>query len=66
MAVNAEKRIKQLEDAIRELKATYTISGGLIKSYQSISPIYPVDGISEISIKFTPDFPQKDILISSI
>lgn len=66
MAISSEKRIKQLENSIKELKSTYTISGGLIKSYESISPTYSVDSRNEVTIKFTPRFPQKDIFISSI
>ena len=66
MAINTEKRIKQLEDDIRELKATYTVSGGLIKSYESVSPAYSIDRTSEVIIKFTPSFPQEDIFISSV
>lgn len=66
MAISTEKRIKQLEDSIRELKTTYTVSGGLIKSYQSISPTYSVDSRNEVTLKFTPNFPQEDIFIASI
>lgn len=66
MAINIESRIKRIENEIKNLKATYTISGGLIKSYESASPTYEVSGVSEIILKFTPQFPQKDIVLAGI
>ena len=68
MAVNTERKIKKLEDELKALKATYTISGGLVKTYRSASPTYNLpDELIKVRIKFTPDYVSNQrILVSSI
>lgn len=66
MAIKSEQRLSSIENKIKELKATYTIYGGMIKSYQSVSPIYETEGRAEVVIRFTPDFMQSEIILSSI
>lgn len=69
MGVNVEIRIQKLEDELKALKATYTLSGGLMRVYESVSPVYPFTvnpGYPPI-IKFTSDFVNNQpLLIASI
>lgn len=69
MAVNIEIRIQKLEDELKALKATYALSGGLMKVYESISPVYsftPNPGYPPI-IKFSSNFiTNQPLLIASI
>lgn len=68
MAINTEKKIKQLESELIALKSTYSIYGGNMKLYTSYSDTYDVAGaVVDMRIKFTPDFVQSgNILIGSI
>lgn len=68
MAISTEKKIKQLEDELLSLKATYSIYGGNMKLYTSYSDVYSVGSqIVYLRLKFTPDFaPSGNIIIGSI
>lgn len=68
MAINTEKRIKELEDELRALKAVYNISGGAMKTYISTSQTFTVQSTSfNARVKFTPEYkPEGNLLISSI
>lgn len=68
MGVSTEKRIKQLEDDIKALKATYSVYGGAMRLYLSNSPVYDAgDNVILAKIKFTPDWiSEKNIFVSSI
>ena len=68
MAIDTEKRIRQLEDEIKALKATYSVYGGAMQVYLSNSPVYDAgDDVINARIKFTPDHrPKGKLLVSSI
>lgn len=68
MAVSTEKRLRKLEDELKALKATYNISGGLVKTYRSSSPTYNLpDELIRVRIKFTPTYTSDQrILVSSV
>ena len=68
MAINTEKEIKQLENELLALKATYSIYGGNMKLYTTYSDIYDVGSqVINLRLKFTPDFVMSgNTLIGSI
>ena len=68
MAISTEKKIKQLEDELLSLKATYSIYGGNMKLYTSYSDVYDLGSqVVILRLKFTPDFaPSGTIIIGSI
>lgn len=70
MGISTEKRLFDLEEEIKALKATYTISGGMMKLYESISPIFNItsDDITyRMTIRFTPDYSNvNNMIISSV
>lgn len=67
--ISAEKRLQELENEIKALKATYTISGGAMKTYLSYSDEYVITDIiteSPFKIKFVSQYSDtKDILVTS-
>ena len=66
MGVSLEKRLFKLEDELKSLKSTYTISGGLIELYESESPVFQItagDIQYNTIIKFTPNYLSVDNLI---
>lgn len=66
MAVNTEKKLQRIEDDILSLKATYTISGGAMKLYESVSPNFIYDSselIHQGRIRFTVDYTSGESLI---
>lgn len=68
MTINLEKKITQLEDEIKALKATYSVYGGAMQAYLSVSPTYDAGTlITNARVKFTPDIrPRGNLLVSSI
>lgn len=68
MAISTEKKIKQLEDEIKALKATYSVYGGAMQVYLSQSPVYVAgEYVTNAKIKFTPDYKPKDeLLVASL
>ena len=68
MAIDTEKKIRQLEDEIKALKATYSVYGGAMQVYLSNSPVYDIGGhIIQTRVKFTPDHkPKGKLLVSSV
>lgn len=69
MGLNTETRIQKLENEVKALKATYMLSGGLMRVYESISPVYSFSIITDppIIIKFTSDFvTSQPILVASV
>lgn len=68
MAIKTEQRIRQLEDEIKALKATYSVYGGAMQVYLSASPVYDAGGtILTAKIKFTPDIkPKGNLFVASI
>lgn len=68
MAVTTEKKLSLLENKIKALKSTYSVYGGAMNLYLSVSPTYDSEGqIINAKIKFTPDYkPPGNLLISSI
>lgn len=70
MAINTERRIKLLEDELKALKATYSIYGGAMKTYQSISQSFSWSwSVVEILpvVRFTSDWERnKNILVASV
>lgn len=69
MIIDTEKRLQHLENEIKALKSTYTISAGAMKTYLSYSDTYIINDIlteSPFILKFTSDYGvEQDILISS-
>ena len=67
MAVTIEKRLFMLEEELKALKATSTISGGMMKLYESISPVFNIDpdDISPTIVCFTPNYSSVDNMIIS-
>jgi len=70
MAIDTEKRIQILEDELKALKATYSIYGGAMKTYQSISQSFSWSwSLPEIIpvVRFTSDWERnKNILVASV
>lgn len=67
MGIATEKRLKKIEDMLQELKATYMISGGSMKLYESVSPVFTNSQSFRVRIKFTPNYNvTEDIIVSSI
>ena len=67
MGIATEKRLKRIEDMLQELKATYMISGGSMKLYESVSPVFTNSQSFRVRIKFTPNYNvTEDIIVSSI
>lgn len=70
MGLDLEKRIQNLENELKALKATYSVYGGAMKTYASISPTYswswtipPVIPV----VRFTSDWVRdKNILVASV
>jgi hypothetical protein len=57
MAINTEQRIKALEDELKALKATYTVYGGLVKSYITTFSWTNNSGeIRPLKVRFRPDY----------
>lgn len=57
MAIELEKRLFELENEIKALKATYTIYGGLVKSYLNTFSWTNDSNISvDLKIKFHPNY----------
>lgn len=70
MAINIEKRIQILEDELKALKATYSIYGGAMKTYQSVSQSFSWTLSWPVVIpvvRFTSDWERnKNILVASV
>lgn len=67
MGLNTEKRLAKLENEIKALKATYTVYGGLMKLYESVSPEFPVNPWVGVIVKFQSSYTTDSmILVSSI
>ncbi len=70
MGISTEKRLFALEEEIKALKSTYTISGGMMKLYESISPIFTItsgDITYKTIIRFTPNYSHvNNMIIPSI
>lgn len=67
MGVNIEKRITKLEQEIKALKATYSIYGGLMKTYITSGYWESPSATWNFCIRFIPDYPtDKNIIISSM
>lgn len=70
MAIKIEKRLKTLEDELKALKATYSIYGGAMITYVSVSPSYNWTLTNPPilpKVRFTSNWESnKNILISSI
>lgn len=68
MGLSSEKKLRHLEDELKALKATYSVYGGAMLSYLSVSPTYDAGGsVLTAKIKFTPDIkPIGPLLVSSI
>lgn len=67
MAVSIEKKLKIIEDDLLTLKATYMISGGAMKLYESVSPTFLYDDIVEGKIRFTVNYPTgEDLIVASL
>lgn len=68
MAIKTEKRLSNLENELKSLKATYTISGGAIKLYESVSPVFTSSSqLVRARIRFTPDYSSaQNMIVPSI
>lgn len=68
MAIKTEQKIARLEDEIKSLKSTYSVYGGAMQSYLSVSPTYDAgESVINAKVKFTPDIkPSGNLLVSSI
>lgn len=67
MAVATEQKLMDLENDLKFLKATYTISGGLMKLFESVSEVYSENDVTEARVRFTPDYGSEDgVIISSV
>lgn len=62
MAVMAEQKVMDIEDSLKALKATYSISGGLMKLYESVSDVYSSSS-DELRIQFTPTYTNPEGVI---
>lgn len=60
MAINTERRLKDLENEIKALKATYSLAGGLAKMYVQTSDEFTESGGGQYyhmaRFKFTPTY----------
>lgn len=69
MIIDTEKKLQELENEIKALKATYTISGGAIKTYFTYSETYTIIDVlveSPVVLKFTSLYGgDRSILITS-
>lgn len=69
MIIDTEKKLQELENEIKALKATYTISGGAIKTYLTYSDTYTITDVlveSPLVLKFTSLFGgNDDVLVTS-
>lgn len=69
MIIDTEKKLQHLENEIKAIKSTYTISAGAMKTYMTYSQVYTINDIlteSPFKIKFTSDYGNsQDILVSS-
>ena len=66
MAINLEKRLFALEEELKALKSAYKVSGGMIKLYESVSPVFTISeqDVSYYTIvHFTPNYSSVDNLI---
>ena len=67
MAIRTEQRLKQIDNELQALKATYMVSGGTMKLYESVSPIYTNDDTPEMRVRFIPTYATAEsTIISSI
>lgn len=65
MGITTEKRLAKLEDEIKALKSTYTIYGGLVKTYLSMSQWFDVGDVNQ-EFRFKADFVNSGkILVAS-
>jgi len=68
--INLEKRLKNLEDEIKALKATYSVYGGAMKIYGSTSQSFSWSSTLPIIfpvVRFTSDWERdKNILVASV
>lgn len=71
MAIDLEKRIQILENELKALKATYSVYGGAMKTYTSVSQsfswtiTYPIAILPVV--RFTSDWERnKNILVASV
>ena len=65
MGIKSEKKLKQLEDELKALKATYSIYGGSMELYYSSFHIDNYSGSFKAKVRFTPDYPG-NLFVSSI
>lgn len=56
MAVKLEQKLAALEDEVIALKSTYTIYGGLVKSYMNTYSWTNNTEISSLKVRFRPDY----------
>ena len=65
MNADCERRLSKLEFELNSLKATYTISGGLMKTYVSRASYSISDPIAETPalVKFTSSYPVSSKLM---
>lgn len=57
MAIELEKRLFELENEIKALKATYTVYGGSVKSYlNTFSWTNDGNSVVDLKVKFRPDY----------
>lgn len=67
MAIRTEQKLMQLEQEIKNLKATYKIYGGLVKSYLITGSWLVTNESSDFRIKFSPKYStNQKTIISSI
>lgn len=67
MAITTERKLVELENDLKSLKATYSISGGLMELFESTSPVYTENTVVEARVRFTPTYGgENGVIISSI
>lgn len=56
MAITTEKRLAKLEQEVQDLKATYAVYGGLMRTYATQGEWSIDDLTTNLRIKFTPNY----------
>lgn len=64
MGVNLEQRLTKLEDEIKALKSSYTIYGGLVRSYANhYSVDIPAGQYISVRVRFAPNYATNDKIL---
>lgn len=67
MAITTERRIAKLEQEIKALKATYSIYGGMMRTYTTSGHFYQTEATRNFVVRFTPQYATgKNTILASL